>query len=344
MSCSGLAGDESRIRQRRLRVSAVGNPVIHYSAAPEPPIPSLSLSEHVLGTAAGRGAAPAIIDGQTGAVTSYEQLARNVKSLAAGLAGAGAGAGTVLALMSPNLPEYPQVLYAAIATGATVSPIGVLATEEDVARQLSDSGARILVVAESLRDTAIAAAAAAGVEGVYVIGEPGEARSLSELYGDPADFPRPHIDPATDVAALPYSRARRPLEGRRAHPPQPRRERRADDGARAQLRGRDDQRRAAVLPHLRHASDHEHEPRRRRDDRDMPRFDLEQFLELHEKHGITRAYVAPPDRGRARQAAMVDGYDLSPSRNSSRARRRSPPSSPPKPANAWASRSCRATG
>jgi 4-coumarate--CoA ligase len=43
----------------------------------------------------------------------------------------------------------------------------------------------------------------------------------------------------------------------------------------------------------------------------MPRFDLEQFLGLHQTHGLTRAFVAPPMVVALAKHPIVDNYDLS---------------------------------
>ena len=43
----------------------------------------------------------------------------------------------------------------------------------------------------------------------------------------------------------------------------------------------------------------------------MPRFDLEQFLSLHQEHGLTRAFVAPPMVVALAKHPLVDKYDLS---------------------------------
>ena len=43
----------------------------------------------------------------------------------------------------------------------------------------------------------------------------------------------------------------------------------------------------------------------------MPRFDLEEFLRLHQEHGITRSFVAPPIVVALAKHPMVDDYDLS---------------------------------
>src|SRR5439155_6299801 len=43
----------------------------------------------------------------------------------------------------------------------------------------------------------------------------------------------------------------------------------------------------------------------------MARFDLEQFLALHGKYGLTRAFVAPPMVVALAKHPVVDNYDLS---------------------------------
>ena len=43
----------------------------------------------------------------------------------------------------------------------------------------------------------------------------------------------------------------------------------------------------------------------------MPRFDLEQFLRLHQEHGLTRAFVAPPMVVALAKHPLVDQFDLS---------------------------------
>jgi acyl-CoA synthetase (AMP-forming)/AMP-acid ligase II len=43
----------------------------------------------------------------------------------------------------------------------------------------------------------------------------------------------------------------------------------------------------------------------------MPRFDLEQFLQLHQDHGVTRGYVVPPIVLALAKHPLVDQFDLS---------------------------------
>ena len=76
----------------------------------------------------------------------------------------------------------------------------------------------------------------------------------------------------------------------------------------------------------------------------MPRFDLEQFLSLHQEHRLTRAFVAPPMVVALAKHPIVDNYDLSAlAAGSSPARRRCRPSSRSSAASGSAARSCRAT-
>lgn len=49
---------------------------------------------------------PALIDGSTGHVVSYGTLACRVERVAAGLAERGFGAGDVLGLWAPNMPQW----------------------------------------------------------------------------------------------------------------------------------------------------------------------------------------------------------------------------------------------
>jgi acyl-CoA synthetase (AMP-forming)/AMP-acid ligase II len=43
----------------------------------------------------------------------------------------------------------------------------------------------------------------------------------------------------------------------------------------------------------------------------MPRFDVEQFLQLHQEHRLTRAFVAPPMVVALAKHPIIEEYDLS---------------------------------
>ena len=71
--------------------------------------------------------------------------------------------------------------------------------------QLRDAGARVLVTAAPLLDRALPGAAAAGVDLVVSIGGGEGAVGFETFLATDAPVPDVAVDPAADVAALPYS-------------------------------------------------------------------------------------------------------------------------------------------
>ncbi|MGD3112241.1 AMP-binding protein, partial [Streptomyces sp. YGL11-2] len=168
----------------------------------------LPIHEAVLGRAAEYGERPALIDGVDGSTVSYAQLDRRSRRIAAGLAASGLRKGDVLALHSPNSVAFPAVFYAASRCGAAVTTVHPLATEEEFARQLRDSGARRIVTVAALLETARGAARkAGGIADILVCDRAEGHRSIGDLLA--ADAPEPpaalDLDATTDLAALPYS-------------------------------------------------------------------------------------------------------------------------------------------
>src|SRR5262249_51132914 len=116
----------------------------------------------------------ALIDSATGRTFSYRELADVVERAAAGLAGARVAKGDVLALCTPNCPEFAIAYYAAASLGVVVTTLNPLTTGHDTAHQFEHAGARWLVTTAALfeekgRDAAISA----GVRRTFVVGEAG---------------------------------------------------------------------------------------------------------------------------------------------------------------------------
>jgi acyl-CoA synthetase (AMP-forming)/AMP-acid ligase II len=128
-----------------------------------------------------------------------------VERVAAGLAARGFGRGDVLALSSPNLPEYALALYGAMAAGGAVTGADPLLTAGELAGQLADAGASALVTVPPFLDVARAAAEKAGVGEVLVFGEAEGATPFASLLTAGDTPPHVRIDPVRDLAALPYS-------------------------------------------------------------------------------------------------------------------------------------------
>ncbi|HEX5878362.1 MAG TPA: AMP-binding protein [Actinomycetota bacterium] len=165
----------------------------------------VSLPRFLLEHARDLGDKPALVDGPTGRTLSYRQLAAGVERVAAGLAARGFGHGDVLAVSSPNLPEYALAVYGAMAAGGAVTGANPLLTADELAGQLADSGASVLVTVPPFLQTAREAAARAGVRELMVFGEADGATPFASLLGTGEPPPAVAIDPIRDLAVLPYS-------------------------------------------------------------------------------------------------------------------------------------------
>jgi acyl-CoA synthetase (AMP-forming)/AMP-acid ligase II len=170
------------------------------SPYPDVEIPDLALTDLVLGRADARGERPAIVDADTGHRLSYGELTDLVHRFAAGLRKRGIGKGDVVAVLLPNGPLFPVVFHGILVAGATATTLNPAYGPYEVADQLRDASARLLVssgrVDSSLTEL--------GVEIDLVDNAQAPAVALSELLGN-GDVVDPVIDPAVDVAALPYS-------------------------------------------------------------------------------------------------------------------------------------------
>ena len=85
--------------------------MIYRSPFPDIEIPVTPLHEHVFEHADRWPDKPALIDGPTDRILTYAQLRAAVRAVAAGLAVRGFGRGDVLAIYSPNLPEYAAAFF-----------------------------------------------------------------------------------------------------------------------------------------------------------------------------------------------------------------------------------------
>jgi acyl-CoA synthetase (AMP-forming)/AMP-acid ligase II len=297
--------------------------MIRHSILPDVEIPELPLTGYVLEQATALGDKPALIDGPTGRVVTYAALEHAVHALSAGLARAGLRRADVLALVAPNSPEYAVVFHAVAVAGGVITTINPSYTSGEIHHQLVDSGATLLVVAEPFLAAAQAGAEGTAVRQTYLLGTLGTERrpdsvspasagtpQVLDLIGDDRSEQVP-VDP-DDVVALPYSSG-------------------TTGGAKgvmlthrnlvanlAQSLGaspvRQDETMIAVLPFfhiygmqvLMNAG-----LRVGATVVTMPRFDLAQFLDAHQRYSATRSFVAPPIVLALAKHPMVDSYDMS---------------------------------
>ncbi|MFL5906312.1 MAG: AMP-binding protein, partial [Solirubrobacterales bacterium] len=119
--------------------------MIYRSDEPDIEIPDVSLSEHVIGGAAARGSHPAIIDGESGAVITYEEFAAKVDAVAAALQSRGVGERTVVGLIGPNSAAWAIAYHAILRAGGIVTPMNPLLTDEEIGKQVADAGAQLVI-------------------------------------------------------------------------------------------------------------------------------------------------------------------------------------------------------
>ncbi|HEX8187087.1 MAG TPA: 4-coumarate--CoA ligase family protein, partial [Pyrinomonadaceae bacterium] len=273
----------------------------------------MTLTEFVFGRADEHAERPALIDGVSGRVLTYAQLAGAVRAAAAGLARRGFSKGDVLAILSPNLPEYVVAFHAAAALGGVVTPINPQYTAEESGKQLRDSGAKYLVTIPPLLERARAAAEGKGLSELFVFGEAeGATPFASLLEGGAGDPPEVEIDPREDLVALPYSSGTTGVcKGvMLTH--------RNLVANLAQIRGAGhdwrDETLVCVLPlfHIYGMSViMNHGLRCGATLVTLPRFDFEQLLRVMQEHRVSLAHLVPPVVLALSKSPLVEAYDLS---------------------------------
>ena len=180
--------------------------MIFHSPFPAISFPDVPLVPFVLERARALGAKPALIDGASGRTLTYAELYDAVQRTAAGLSARGLAKGDVFAIISPNTIEYALAFHGVAHAGGVVTTINPLSTQEDIAHQLTDAGAKFMLTAPALFEKARAAAEAAGVRELFVVGEaPAGATPFAALLEHEERAPAVEIDPHNDLAALPYS-------------------------------------------------------------------------------------------------------------------------------------------
>lgn len=254
----------------------------------------------------------AMIDGPSGRSYTYGQLHDATLRAAGGMQARGFGKGDVFAIMAPNIPEYSIAFHAAVTLGGIATTINPTYTAEEIEYQLNDSGARFLVTVPMFLETARRGAANSDVEEIFVFGEAEGATPFSSFLGsDPVPGQVP-VDPENDIAVLPYSSGTTGLAKgvMLSHANLARNLAQCDP-----IIGLDDDEVVlSVLPFfhiygmqvlmngvIRWGSTTV----------TMPRFDLEQFLQLIQDHKVTRVYVVPPIVLAMAKHPIVDNYDLS---------------------------------
>ncbi|MFZ4893441.1 AMP-binding protein [Plantibacter sp. Mn2098] len=284
------------------------------SLLPDVDVPDLSIYDFLFGSISAVDLdRVALVDGGSGAETTYRQLIRQVNALAGALAARGASVGDVIALHSPNSPAFAVVFHGILRAGATATTINALYTAEEIAGQLRDSRATMLFTVSPLLQQAKAAAAEAGIgeDRIIVLDGFEGHESLRDLLSEGTPAPDVSFDPATHLAVLPYSSGTtaRPKGVMLTH-----RNLVANvQQSSPQLGMVPDDRILAVLPffHIYGMTVLLNLALSKRASLiTMPRFDLVEFLRIIQDFRCTYIFIAPPIAVALAKHPLVDQYDL----------------------------------
>ena len=159
---------------------------------------------------------------------TYADLWTQAREYAGALSARGIGEGDPVAVLIPNVADFPRVYYAVLALGGIVVPIHALLKAEEIDYVLRDSGAKLLVCAAPLLGEGAKGAATAGVDVLSVLVPDDETEELpfprledEAVAEEPVDgyLPREPFDTAT---ILYTSGTTGPAEGCRGMPPRAR--------------------------------------------------------------------------------------------------------------------------
>jgi 4-coumarate--CoA ligase len=284
--------------------------IIHRSPFPDVELPEVPITEYVLQAADAHPDRAALIDGPSGRTYTFAELRDRIHRFAGGLVASGFAPGDTLGLMAPNLPEYAIVFHGVAVAGGTVTTINPTYGADEVRFQLQDAGASRLITIGMFADTAKAAIEGTGVSEVLTIdGADGTGNAMA-LLGSPIE--QVPVDVHEDVVVLPYSSGTTGLPkgvmlthfNLVANIAQ----------TRAIFKPREHEVMLCFLPFF-----HIYGMQVLMNTGlsmgatilTMPRFDLQQALELVQKHKVTRFWAVPPVVLALAKHPIVEQYDLS---------------------------------
>ena len=134
------------------------------SPYPDVDVPNLGIYDYLFGALAEEDLdRVAVVDGASGAETTYRALRGQIDALAGAVAAQGLGVHGVAAILCPNVPAFATVFHGLLRAGATVTTINAQYTADEIATQLTDAGADWLFTVSALLPAAREAAERTGI-------------------------------------------------------------------------------------------------------------------------------------------------------------------------------------
>jgi acyl-CoA synthetase (AMP-forming)/AMP-acid ligase II len=289
--------------------------MIFASRFPDVAIPDMPYHTLVLHNAAKVPDKPAFIDGTSGRTLTFGDVESGARRIASSLVRRGFRKRDVFAIFLPNVPEYALLFHGVLMLGGAVTTANPLYTADELAFQLKDTRARFVVTVAPFLDKVTAAAKQSGIEEIFVLGEKAAAGAtpIAALLQGDGIVPEVVIHSRTDLAVLPYSSGTsgRPKGVMLTHynlvsityQIDGVGNRTFDESARI----------LAVLPffHIYGMVVLMNYPLYRMASCvTMPRFDLEQFLQIVQDRKVTHLYVVPPIVIALAKHPVVSQFDL----------------------------------
>ena len=154
-----------------------------------------------------------------GATLNYGELDRHSRNFAAWLQALGLKKGTRVALMMPNVLQYPICLFGALRAGFVVVNFNPMYTPREVEYQLKDCGAEVIVIVENFAHTLEPVLANTALRHVVVspLGE-----MLGAIRGPLINFVVRHVKKMVPAWSLPGSHSLKDRKSTRLNSSHPR--------------------------------------------------------------------------------------------------------------------------
>lgn len=166
-------------------------------------IPLIPITEYVLQKNADIPDHPAMIDGQNGLSYSFSDLTARIRKFAGGLHNNGFKAGDVLALVAPNSPDYAVVFHGTALCGGTVTTVNPTYGAAEIRQQLIDSNTVLAVSANACIPVVIDAMKGSSVRELITMETMEGYRSIEQLFGE--EIEQINVDLHKHPVVIPYS-------------------------------------------------------------------------------------------------------------------------------------------
>jgi long-chain acyl-CoA synthetase len=143
-----------------------------------------------------------------GGQLTYGELDAQSDRLASALQSAGIRPGDAVGLQLPNIPQFLVAYFGILKCGGVVVPLNVMLKAPEVAYQLGNSGAKLLITWSGILGDSVKGADAAGLDMIYAVGQSAEADGAMPfewLLAGPANAYQVASRELTDTAAVVYT-------------------------------------------------------------------------------------------------------------------------------------------